>query len=63
MEVSNRYLDTQGCCSEERITMESYVNIHSTEIAVGVTKINEVKMGKYTNLGEKKAKGRMIKDK
>lgn len=40
-----------------------YVNIHSTEIAVGVTKINEVKMGKYTNLGEKKAKGRMIKDK
>lgn len=40
-----------------------YLNIHSIETTVEVMRINKVNMGKYTNLGEKRVKGQMLKDK
>lgn len=39
------------------------MNIPSIEKAVAVMRINKVNMGKHTDMGETRKKGRMLKDK
>ena len=39
------------------------MNIHSIQTAIAVMRIGEVNMERYTDLGEKRTKGRMLKDK
>lgn len=64
MEKSRKQLDKQDWCSKEIITMGViYLNMHSTKKAMAVTRINEANMGKHTELGEKRTKERMLKDK
>lgn len=48
--------------SKEVITMGViYLNVISIKKAVAVMRINEVNMGKHTDLGEKRTKGRTLK--